>query len=219
MLLNIQGEQEIESPTGEQITDALAQLSKQREGFAILSRSDLTYIQAACQDDGCFVIEYQEDSTSHHYYCHNDLPKEEVIKAFLSYATEDGWWKSGIEWHRENAPMRTKHQAGSGAHFPRLSGWSIAYLLGFITCGICVFAWKRPGANINVWLALFFCSIATMAGVGTTECLFKGRVRRRYGTAITREGSPIQFWINIVAGYVIAMAIIMLVAWKFWVPR
>jgi hypothetical protein len=216
MLLNIQGDQEIESPTGEQIANALASLSKQREGFAILSRSDLTYIQAGCSDGDSFVIEYQEDTTSQHYYCHAELSTEEVIKAFLSYATEDGWWKSGIEWHRTSAPKTTKRKFGLRAYFPRLNGWSVVYLLGFVTCGICVFAGKRPGANINIWLSAFFCSVATIVGVMTTECLLKGRFRRRYGTAITRADSPIQFWINVVMGYVIAMAVLLLAMWRLW---
>ena len=216
MRLSIEGAPDVESPTGEQISNALARLSIQREGFAILSRSELTYIQAASLDDGRFVVEYQEDSTSHHYYCHTDLPKEDVIKAFLSYATEDGWWKSGIEWHSKSVIIRTEHKFGYSI---RWNVWLVVYLLGFVICGICVFAGRRPGANIKVWLSVFFCTIATMAGVGTTQNLLKGRLGRRYGTAITREGWPIQFWINIVAGYVIATAIIMFVAWKFWVPR
>ena len=89
----------IDNPTPDSIATALSSLDKDENSFAILERTELTYIQTGRQPNDEYVIEYQEGSLREHFQTFTtDLHC--VIDVFQSYAAGNDSWKQVCEWER-----------------------------------------------------------------------------------------------------------------------
>ncbi len=73
------------------------------DSFAILSRDELTYLQAGGGPSEGFLLEYQEGSLDQHYRSSEEsLSLSTVTSAFRLYAAEDPSWRSGVTWKRDD---------------------------------------------------------------------------------------------------------------------
>ena len=89
-------------PSASQIADELAALPG-GDSFAILSRDELTYVQAAGARTEGFVLEYQTGSIDQHYRStDSNLPLSTVTDVFQRYAAEDDSWQSRTAWRRDD---------------------------------------------------------------------------------------------------------------------
>lgn len=88
----------LRNPDARGITDSLAAV----QGFAILSKDEMTYIQTSGSATSGFVLEYQEGDTDQHYRCPDTLSLPQVTKAFLSYAQGTDSWKTALNWEKED---------------------------------------------------------------------------------------------------------------------
>jgi len=101
--LQMNSGREVVNPSDSQLREALAGLDVQRDGdgFAILERSQMTYLQVSGDSRIGFDMEYQEGDTDHHYRAtRDDLSLEEVVDALAAYS--DGraeWWKTQ-DWEK-----------------------------------------------------------------------------------------------------------------------
>lgn len=95
--------EEFANPTAAQISEGLAELTGFEDSFAILSRSEMTYVQTSGGQATGFVVEYQVESLDSHFRSRrNDLPLETVQELFLAYAAGDESWRSRIDWVRDD---------------------------------------------------------------------------------------------------------------------
>ncbi len=78
------------------ITSALASL----DGFAILGRDEMTYMQTSGSARDGFVLEYQEGDTDRHYECPDTLTVAQITRAFVSYADGTDTWKTAFRWEK-----------------------------------------------------------------------------------------------------------------------
>jgi len=94
-------ERVITNPDEDDIIKALS-IVQGREGDAvILSRSELTYMQA----DG-YALEHQEGSIEYHYYCPSGfISVDNAANAFISYARGDDFWKKMFVWEKGFTPV------------------------------------------------------------------------------------------------------------------
>jgi hypothetical protein len=72
---------------------------------------------------------------------------------------------------------------------------------------VAVFFGSKKGANLRVWMSVFFCCAALFVAVGITQSLKAGRFRGRFFT-ITRSENPFQFWTSVIVGYLFSLLII-----------
>ena len=102
MVLEVGGTVITRQATDAQIVEAIRSLARQSEdeAFAILSSSDDTYMQTVRAEDGTFGLEYQIDSTDHHYGCYQMLDEDKVLQAFLSYQHGDMRWHTDFIWEK-----------------------------------------------------------------------------------------------------------------------
>jgi hypothetical protein len=91
----------IMSPSPEEIESVLAGLPGGLDSFAILSQSELTYMQAAKGSERGFVLEYQTGSIDQHYWSAGYLPLPTVTEAFQLYAVGDPSWINLSEWEKK----------------------------------------------------------------------------------------------------------------------
>ncbi len=92
----------VSGPSAAQIAEVLAALPGGIDSYAILSESDLTYMQAAGGPSDGFILEYQAGSIEQHYRSvRHDLPLSTVSQAFQLYATGDGSWQKLATWEKE----------------------------------------------------------------------------------------------------------------------
>lgn len=89
----------IDKPTPEQIAEALSSLTTEGNSFAILERTDSTYLQTGLQTTGEYVVEYQDGSLDKHYEAITEDPRQ-VVAAFQAYATGSDNWKREFEWQK-----------------------------------------------------------------------------------------------------------------------
>jgi hypothetical protein len=85
------------------VAGAIRRLAHQPEdeAFAILSRSDETYIQTVRGTDGTYGLEYQEGSTDRHFGCYDDtLDEPRMIRIFTFYLHSDPRWHSDLIWEK-----------------------------------------------------------------------------------------------------------------------
>ena len=99
--LFIAGRRKIKNPSDVQIRRALKSLPGGDDSFAVYDKSGsgLTYMQTAGGPDEGFLLEYQAGSLGAHFACVNRaLTVDEVIKAFIWYATGDERWRAELSW-------------------------------------------------------------------------------------------------------------------------
>ena len=89
----------LEDPQGAVLDTALRNLGGRDNGFAILSRDSLFYIQTAVAPEGGFVLEYQEGSLEQHFVAEG-VSLDDVIMAFRDYATEGDGWHQRFSWKK-----------------------------------------------------------------------------------------------------------------------
>lgn len=101
MTLTLSSGQEMTDPSDDQFREGLAGLDVERdgEGFAILARSEVTYVQVSGDQSIGFYMEYQEGGTDRHFRAvREDFSLDEVVTTFADY--RDGgleWWR-GKDW-------------------------------------------------------------------------------------------------------------------------
>lgn len=99
MRLELENGRTIQDPNTLEIEDHLRTLDGESNGFAILSQSDLSYIQVAGGCETGLSIEYQDGSTDQHYASTaGDASFHDVVEAFRAYAGGDDRWKTMFEW-------------------------------------------------------------------------------------------------------------------------
>ena len=92
----------VSDPSAARIEEVLAALPGGMDSFAIIAKSELTYMQAAGGPAAGFVLEYQAGSIDHHYWSvRDDLPLGTVTQAFQLYATGDESWQSLATWEKK----------------------------------------------------------------------------------------------------------------------
>jgi hypothetical protein len=108
MKLNGFGET-VEQPSAEQIEEALRSLPGGPDSFAILTRSEGSYIQVLGGGESGYILEYQDGSLDRHYVCPDaDLGIDAVISAFRSYARDDDDWRTALSWQRQELDKRVR---------------------------------------------------------------------------------------------------------------
>jgi hypothetical protein len=124
----------VDDPTPRDVDVGLRALTFPDNSFAILAVGSDVYIQAAMDDDGTFVVEYQDGSADDHYRTPAAVAIDDVVEAFQSYLQQDGTWRSRFEWQKVEvgagaqapAPPRRRRPARRGLARPRstaLGGW------------------------------------------------------------------------------------------------
>lgn len=91
------------NPSPEEVAAAIHTLDDDTNHFAILARSEMTYIQTARHSGGKFVVEYQEGSLDQHFMAvRDDLQVEEVVDLFTQYQLTNPQWAESVEWKKED---------------------------------------------------------------------------------------------------------------------
>ena len=106
-----------EEATEANIADIISQLVGRHDPFAILEKTELTYIQTLWTPEG-FDLEYQERDLMHHYQIRPPIPQRDVISVFQVYLRGEEYWKSEFEFRLKNiATLRYKIGYYLGAFF------------------------------------------------------------------------------------------------------
>lgn len=91
----------LEDPSDSDIARALASTARGDNSFAILSHSEMTYLQACEGSRPGLVLEYQEGSLTEHYRSIDEaIPLEQVTRTFQKYAKSDESWLDAATWRR-----------------------------------------------------------------------------------------------------------------------
>lgn len=97
MNLELENHASVKDPDAPAISKALSRV----QGFAILSKDKMTYIQASGSAKDGFLLEYQEGNTEQHYQGPGQLSLDQATRAFISYAQDDESWKTSVLWRRD----------------------------------------------------------------------------------------------------------------------
>lgn len=102
MELDICGDKIIKKPSDQDIRNAFAGLdTKTSAAFVILSRTTMTYIQAAGDRNVGFDLEYQDGTIEEHFKAKDKLMTiDDVVDAFIAYRNGDKNWKNGFDFER-----------------------------------------------------------------------------------------------------------------------
>jgi len=101
LTLTSSSDDRVVSPTDKQIYATLSALDDKRDSWAILGRSEMTYLQVSGDKAVGFVMEYQEgDVTNHYRAVREDFPLEEVVQAFSEYRAGTINWAAYGDWDR-----------------------------------------------------------------------------------------------------------------------
>lgn len=89
-------------PTDEQIREGLYALDiKSGEAWAILARTEMTYVQAQGDAQRGFRLEYQEGDVDEHFATtKDDLSASAIVRAFSAYRDGDDSWRGDFEFER-----------------------------------------------------------------------------------------------------------------------
>lgn len=101
MIFELGDGQPIEHPSWQEIEKGLKEVGASDATVAVLSRSELSYIQTQGSNKDGFEIEYQEENEAHHYVTSDrNLPRSKVIEIFKAYYEDKEDWKSWFSWQR-----------------------------------------------------------------------------------------------------------------------
>ena len=71
---------------------------KGRGEYIILSQNPDTFMQAAGEGNGPYVLEYRDGEIPAHFQCTMKLVKAQVRDAFIKYFNGDPTWETSYEW-------------------------------------------------------------------------------------------------------------------------
>jgi hypothetical protein len=92
----------VEQPSDAQLEETLRDLPGGESSFAILIRSEGSYIQVLGGRESGYILEYQDGSLDNHHVCQDaDLDIDAVVRAFQSYAHGDDDWRTSLRWQRQ----------------------------------------------------------------------------------------------------------------------
>ncbi|MEM7411118.1 MAG: hypothetical protein AAF430_12855 [Myxococcota bacterium] len=115
-----------DDPTPDQVSTALRHLGDLDDAFAILSRSELHYVQTAGDPDSGYLLEYQLGSTDRHFRSVNhEVTLDTTEGVFLAYLAGDEGWADPIEWEPETL-------AGSGSSLGAAFVIAVTLVLGLL---------------------------------------------------------------------------------------
>ena len=98
MRLETQDGRRIDNPDERQIDEAIRAMEAD-DAFVILSRDEMTYIQASGDVSAGFVLEYQAGDIDRHFSAAaGPHSADRVSKAFRQYALGDPGWESDFQW-------------------------------------------------------------------------------------------------------------------------
>jgi hypothetical protein len=103
IILSTSSGDEIVDPNDEQIRQALSTLDVGSDGlgWAILSRSEMTYLQASGDKKSRFKMEYQKGDIDNHFRAaREDFELEEVVRVFAEYRDRKIDWSAYGDWDR-----------------------------------------------------------------------------------------------------------------------
>ena len=87
--------------TNEAIEAAIRSLASDGDSFAILAKSEMSYLQTSGSPKAGFVLEYQDGSIEEHYSCTaHELSADQVVVAFQRYFAGDNRWRTDMDWVR-----------------------------------------------------------------------------------------------------------------------
>ena len=101
--LTLSSGEKIRNPDHAQLQEALGKLDVARdgEGFAILMRTEMTYMQVSGDKKMGFDMEYQEGDVKHHYRAERtDFSLDDVVRAMEQYRDGTIDWPQYGSWHR-----------------------------------------------------------------------------------------------------------------------
>ena len=147
MRFEVEGAAPIDDPTAAQIDQGLRALSLPDRTFAILSLTDSDYMQTSPEDEGSFLLEYQDGSPDEHFRVPEPVALEGVVGAFQSFRRRDGEWRSGFQWERVDLapprlvppPPRERRQMSRGRVLARLGiglAWTLLQVIVFVAIAV-----------------------------------------------------------------------------------
>lgn len=102
----------VTNPDERRIDEALQNLAGD-DAFAILSKDEMTYIQAAGTSADGFVLEYQDGDTDRHFIASGGPHSlDRASKAFRQYAVADLQWRNDFQWEQQELPTSNSGCAG-----------------------------------------------------------------------------------------------------------
>jgi hypothetical protein len=109
-----------EEATEAAIEDIVSALKGKTDPYVILSRFELTYVQALWTDQG-FLLEYQDRNVMKHFESRILLSRPQVVAAMQSYLAEDENWQRDIEFEKKDiADTWTKMGFSAGSFLGNL---------------------------------------------------------------------------------------------------
>jgi hypothetical protein len=93
---------ELPEPSLPHIREAIEGFRGGSNSFAILAKSELTYMQCSGGRSVGYSLKYQEGSLDDHYECHDKLIEEDVIEAFQAYRNGNESWRTKFNWKKQS---------------------------------------------------------------------------------------------------------------------
>lgn len=93
---------ELKNPPLTHVRECIEALNGNNDSFAILSRSEYTYVQCVGGKLQGYRVEFQDGSVNEHYYCTKNLKRKEVIKIFQNYREGNDIWRTDYDWEKDN---------------------------------------------------------------------------------------------------------------------
>lgn len=116
-----------DSPSAEDIRQAIETLETDENAFAILTARSLTYMQTIVTESG-LELEYQEGDTDRHFQASQLLERQDVIRAMQQYAAGDEAWRNDFQWQHLDLSATSGGGCAGGLLFLLLTAVTAAYI-------------------------------------------------------------------------------------------
>ena len=90
-----------ELATEELVENTIGGLTFGPDNFAVLSKSEMSFIQCLNTEKG-FIVQFQEESIDKHYEFIAYLSKSKTIALFQAYLSKSQKWQGSLEYTRVN---------------------------------------------------------------------------------------------------------------------
>lgn len=100
--MQLESGREVVDPSQEQVLEALRTMERNEESYVILERdspSGDSYIQAAEDPAGGYLVEYQDGSLEQHVGLHAEAVQA-VHDIFSWWVAETPGWRDGLPWQK-----------------------------------------------------------------------------------------------------------------------